>query len=218
VGIAVLVAGDFGEFEGRVLLTTLSVTAGSILLLACVAATEARVAHPLGYIGALVVVAAFGLLVAGIWIDFEVEGDQSETFWRITGSAVTIAVCLSYICLISLRRLSDRFVYVRMGAYAFSLLVAFELLIAIWSEELGLNNEGLEDAYWRLLGVSAILLAAATILIPLLPRTAQHAGPSQAINTIAFCPNCGAPVSTENDEVACAKCGSRFRVTAMATD
>jgi hypothetical protein len=217
-GILALLAGDFSEFEGRVLLTTLSITAGSILLLACVSAAEARVAHPLGAIGAVAVVLGFGLLVAGIWVDFDVEGDQSETFWRTTGSAVTVAVCLSYLCLISLPRLAERFSFVRAAAYVFASLVAIEVLIAIWHEEFGLGNQGLEDVFWRDLGVSAILLSAATILLPLLPRTDQRGAPRHATHPIAFCPSCGTLVSTSSEEVACLNCGGRFRVTTLAVD
>jgi hypothetical protein len=217
-GIAVLLAGDFGDFEGRVLLTTLSVTAGSVLLLACIAAAETRVVDPLGYVGAAFVLVAFGLLVAGIWTEFDFEGagNQSETFWRSTATAVTISVCLSYVCLISLRRLSRRFTYVRMAAYFFAAGVALEILLAIWSEELGLSNENLEEAFWRLLGVSTILLAAATIIVPLLPRTPARAAPFPAVHPIAFCPSCAATISAENEEVRCPNCGGRFRVTELA--
>ena len=99
--IAVILFGDFGDFEVRVMMTTLTLTAASILGLACGAAIEAGKAriHPYAGIAAAILSALALFLI--IWNVF----DDYKIYIKSTMTVVIVAVVCSHLSLLALARL-----------------------------------------------------------------------------------------------------------------
>ncbi len=67
IGIAVILFGDFGDFETRVLLTALTVSATSVLGLACGAYIELRNARLIPTVGIISAAVSAALWIVLIW-------------------------------------------------------------------------------------------------------------------------------------------------------
>jgi len=98
VGVYVLLLGDFGETEGKILLTALSVSYFSVTSVACAAAMEKKRGSLLARVGLAVSVLGFLVLIHGIWGNCW----NSEAF----GKSVVILTVLSFsfaqLCLLTL--------------------------------------------------------------------------------------------------------------------
>jgi hypothetical protein len=105
VGIGVVLFGDFGSVEIRVLMTTLTVTIVSILGLACGAYLESGRGRRLPTAGITLSVIAGAMLMFIIWDLL----DDSELFIKSTLTAILLASACSHVSLISLARLDNRF-------------------------------------------------------------------------------------------------------------
>jgi hypothetical protein len=161
VGIAVLVFGDFGEFEVKVLLTTLTVTVTSILGLACGAYLET---------GRGRIIPIAGILIASVscvmWIVLVWNGTSHEFFFaRLLLSFTIFSAACAHISLLSLAHLDRRFVWSR---YAFQLadwMLTAYLLFLVW------NDKWItQDMTPRVIGVLSIIVAALTLVTPVFHR------------------------------------------------
>ena len=203
LGIIALLSGDFGETQGRVIATSLCIAGACLLVLPALALSEARSS---GLILAPAVFApvGFALLIFGIWS----EQDWGD-YWRVTATFIVVGVLVAYICLMALLELAERLMILRLIAYGLALLLALEVLGAVWSED------GPSDTGARVLGVTTILLTAATIALPLVRRMLPPRGAEGRSATVNFCPSCGSRVETAG-ESNCRRCGARFRVDFLA--
>jgi len=157
VAIGVLLFGDFGQFEVRVMMTTLTVTVTSILGLACGAYLESGRGRLMPIAGIALSVAAAVMTFLIIWNFY----DRSETFIKATGSVTLLALCCSHLSLLSLARLDKRFAWSQMLAFATVWLLAAILLYLMWFEP-----SGESDLIFRVIGVLSILIAAVTVMTP----------------------------------------------------
>ena len=80
IGIATLLGGDFGEVQGKIMMTTLVIGTFSVLALADLAVAGRRFEWS-GYVGIL---AAFIGLVMGLYLVWA-ESDPGKTFWKTFG-------------------------------------------------------------------------------------------------------------------------------------
>ncbi|MGH7782769.1 MAG: hypothetical protein ACREO5_02855, partial [Candidatus Binatia bacterium] len=130
IGIGVLLFGNFGSVEIRILLTTLTVTVTSILGLACGACLEANRGWllPIGGIGLSIISAVMCFLI--IWDVL----DDSEAFIKSFLTATLIAAACSHLSLLSLAHLDARFRWARLTAHVFVWLLAAILLYLMWFE------------------------------------------------------------------------------------
>jgi signal transduction histidine kinase len=161
IGIGVLIFGNFGHIEARVLMTTLSVTIMSILGLACGAYYETGRGRALPVAGIIL------SLTAGLMSFFIIWNvlDRNELFIKAFLTATMLAAACAHLSLLSLARLDRRFAWSRATAFVcVSLLCAISLYI-LWLEPIGGS-----DLIYRLLGVLGILVAAVTILTPVLHK------------------------------------------------
>lgn len=156
-GIVVILLGDFGTFEVRVLMTTLTVTVTSILGLACGACIEAGRGNLLPKAGIAFTLISAALLSMIIWDVL----DDSELFVKTTMTFVIGAVVASHLSLLSIARLDKRFSWVIGVAWVCDLLLAGIILFVMWSE---IEPQG--DFISRLMGVLSILIAAVTVVTP----------------------------------------------------
>lgn len=156
-GIVVILFGDFGYFEVRVLMTTLTVTVTSILGLACGACIEAGRGRLLSIAGiAFSILSALALFLI-IWNAL----DDSEIFVKSTLTLIIFAVTCSHLSLLSIALLDRRFVWSRYVAFICDLSLAAILLYILWFEP-----ESSGDTVMRIIAVMSILIAAITVITP----------------------------------------------------
>lgn len=161
LGITALVSGEFGDIETKILVTSTSVSAASILSLAMFPAREREHLGQIPNMGIGLSVVGFVLLVFLVWTDWD-----SEVLGKIAGSILIFAVAASYVSLISLAVVRREFSRIVHGAYALTVVLSAMITSAIWSEPGG-------DVFGRVVGVISILLAAATVSIPVLHRISR---------------------------------------------
>ncbi len=207
-GIWALLRGDFDAVSGRTLLTTLTVSAASLLIMANgVAASRGRLSKmPLATLplvsGTLAIVTA-PVLVTSYWLDFDPEG-----LWKFGLSMEFAAVFTAYAALASASESPRRYRIVQYAVYPVAAALATVLIVIIW-------KEWLNPPAWRTIGVLAITLVALTVATPLLRRLeSQQAGATGSSDpySLSHCPNCGKRVDTVSDEASCTNCGAQFRV------
>ena len=158
VGIAILIFGNFGELEIRVLLTALTVTVTSILGLACGAFLETRRGRAIPVAGIILALVSGVMWMFVIWL----EGNRGDTFVRSLMSITVVSAACAHLSLLSLAKLERRFAWVRIAAHAAVWPLAAVLLFLIWdSEWMG------EEISGRVTGVLSILVGVVTVITPI---------------------------------------------------
>ena len=205
MGVFALLVGEFEETQAKLLGTSLSVSGASVIAMACGFAWARGRLGPLPPVGIALGVAGFALVVAGMWPEVE-----SEPYWKSTGTMLILAVAATHASVISPFGLARRSRWVLWAAYGLNAIFAALYIIAIWSEPD-------DDRYWRVTAAVAILLAAATIAIPVLRRLGEGAPSEPRTRPVeaTHCPRCGRALAREGDE-ACPHCGARFHVEITA--
>jgi hypothetical protein len=157
LGIGVLLFGEFGEFESKVLATTFTITCTSILGLACGAYFEAKGARHLPFTGIALSIAA-GMMVIGVIWFHERTGD---IYAKSTVTATMLAATCGLLSLISLADLDRKFIWSRNLAFAASIVLDGILLWLLWFQP-----EGDSDVVTRTIGVLSIIIASITVVTP----------------------------------------------------
>lgn len=173
IGIGVLLFGDFGEFETRVLVTALIVTAVSVMGLACGACIEAGKARfvPLAGIGFAVLSGVLWMLM--LWSAFE---QSNDFFIHSLMSATVLALACAHISLLSLATLDRRFLWSRAAAHFFIWSLAALLLIIFWTE-----IDPSQNIVARTMGVMSIVIAALTVMTPVFHYLSSSEKSAEAI-------------------------------------
>ncbi len=205
-GIWALLAQDFDAVGGRTLLTTLTVSAASLLVMANGAAVSRGRLSTMPLASGALAIVTVPVLVASYWMDFEPEG-----LWKFGLSMEFAAVFTAYAALASASEPSRRYRLVQYAVYPVAAALATVLIVIIW-------KEWFSAPAWRTVGVLAITLVALTIATPLLRRLeSQQTGSSGSLGlsgvyTLSHCPNCGTQVDAESDRASCPNCGAQFCV------
>ncbi len=166
VGIIALLSGDFGETQGRIVLTTLLLGATSITAL-CHLAIADRAMRIVGFVGLAASTATLATGLVLIWRDWN---DESFDDWlKAFLVAGIIAVSFAHANLLLLLAGRRRAV-IRIGltvTLVMIAIVAIMIILPIVSEgEIpGYENE---EWYWRLFGVVGILDVLGTVVVPVL--------------------------------------------------
>lgn len=202
---ALLLAGEVGETEGKILGSSLSVTGALLLALACLPAWERQLLGVVPPAGATASLGGFALVIAAVWTEAE-----DDLLAKVMGSLLVFAVAAALASVVVLARLPERYGPVFAAELVLIAVAAGMLELQLW-----LELEG--GWYARAFGVVGIALAALTVSIPVLYRLGR-AGlaaelASQAQGAIRFCPYCGEALGAEEaTTAACAACGRRFSV------
>ncbi len=199
LGIAALLVGDFSETHGRILGTSLAVTGALLLALACLPAWERGRLAPVPIVGVALGVAAFSLVVVGIWTD------GGDTLGKLIGTFMAPALACAMASLLAYPALVPRFRPVLVVTLSLLTVAATMVVVAIWAEP---------DSSWymRSFGVVAVLLAALAVSIPVLHRIGLPGEGGEAIAT-SFCPFCGEEHrASAARTTTCGRCGRRFTV------
>lgn len=213
IAIYALLAPGFGETEGRVLGTSLYVTAALLLVLACEPALERRLLGPVPLVASACGAIAFALLIGALWSG----DDPPETLLKLAGTALTAGVAGTLASLLVLARLGRRFTFVLVAAFALTAVAGAMIVLGIWIQPS-------DDIYGRALGAVLVALAALVVTIPVLHRLsrseAEHAEAVGVATTrvVAFCPGCGErlPAGT-GSAFTCSACGRAFTILAGTT-
>ena len=161
LAILILLFGDFGSTEGRILGTTAAISFFSLLALPGGILLEHRRAQALGVASIALAAGAFVLVLAWIW-----TSGNSETLARLAGAATAFAAAATQVAGLTARSRdtdpsSVRFAYA--GASGLALVLASMTTFAIYEE---VDSEG----FYRVLAALAVLDVFLVVLQPFLPR------------------------------------------------
>ena len=158
IGIGVLLFGNFGEFESRILMSTLIVTTVSVLGLACGASIEAGNARTIPFAGITFSVACGLLWMIMLWSSFE---PRNDVFIHSLMSVTVLALACSHISLLSIAKLDRRFAWSRIAIHLFIWSLTALLLFVFWTD-----IDPSENMIARVMGVLSIVIAALTVVTP----------------------------------------------------
>lgn len=209
IGIIAIVSGDFSNLDAKILVTSMSVTGGSVLALASLAARTQQFVKYVPEAGAAFSIIGFALLTYGAWTEFD-----SEDVGKAAGTAILFASGVTHAGLLSRSRLLPRYRPVLQSAWLFAAVLVGMITFLIWASDTVDN-----DIYPRAMGVIIILLAAVTLAVPVLHRASRADLTLDATTerptgeVVRYCPACGSE-HIELGETAnvCQSCGTRFTV------
>ncbi len=214
LGIWALLVGNFGDTEGRVLVTSFLVSATMLSVLVNAPATTRRALWPAPVIGAGAAVLGFVQFIVMVWAD--TEGDN---WFKLAGSFLVVAAGATLAANLGLIQLPDRFRSALPITTVFIAALTLAVLFAIWGEPGG-------DWFGRLIGVLSVLVAAGTLLIPALSRFGGPDDDGQPGWTgglppdhgVRHCPSCGQRLTDQplGAVVHCDRCGLVFEVLEAA--
>ena len=200
LSILTILAGSWDWFPVRVILTSFTVSGASICALACAALRERDRAHILPLPGLVLSLAGAVLVIFGLWSDV---GDP--TYGQLTASVVVFATATAHLSLLSLARLSNRFTWALVVAYAAIYGLAATLTFMLW-----LGPGG--PATFQFLAILAIVSAGVSILIPIFHGISRSTNGLMPTSVAGTCPICGAAQMHALGVITCERCGSVFSV------
>jgi hypothetical protein len=178
IGIATIVSGEFGELQGKVLLTTLAV-AGAAILALCHLAVLGRDVKVLGWIGigtSAITLAAAVTLIWWSWDDIEMYGNGSVymNITKLFAISLLLAVSFAHANLMLLLA-NAPFNWMRVVLDLNLVLIGIVplLVIPVILSDGGFPPQSLSDMYWRFFGVVLILDALGTVALPVITLIAR---------------------------------------------
>jgi len=173
LGIGVILFGDFGEFETKILLTTLTVTVTSLLGLTCGAYLETGRGKILPIVGIFLAIVSAVMATVVIWS----SSREGEYFVKTLLTTTLLAVSCSHISLLSIAQLEGKFLWSRYAAHAAIWSLTAFLFYLIWFEK-----DFAGDWIPRSIGVLSIIIAALTIVTPIFHKLSNHAVKTEEID------------------------------------
>lgn len=186
LGAWALLSGDFGETEGRVLVTTFLISAAMLSVLLNAPALRKNVLRPLPAVGAVSSAAGFSLFIVVAWIQ-----NPDETLIKLAASGLVIGGAATLATALRLIGEPAPAVWLRSMTEIAIAALSVTVLAVVW-------NEGGDDWVARLIGIESIAVAAGTLLIPVLARFgrgAQMPAPAEFA-----CPHCGEAIDLSSIE------------------
>lgn len=195
LGIIALLSGEFGELQGKVLLTTLTIAAFGTTAL-CHLAIVTRAVRVVGFVGIGTSIGAGICAFVLIWIDWAADFDTEGWFKALAVLAI-IAASLAQTNLLLL--LADRphpLIRVALGVTLVAIaVIAIMVILPILSDGEIPGDHG--EGYWRAFGVLAILDALGTIALPILGLVLRRA-PSASSGAVRAETAAAAPVDASD--------------------
>jgi len=198
LGVIALLADGLGETGDRVLGTSACVTAAGMLTLGCFPALER---HRLGLVpkaGIALSLAGFVIAVVGIW------GSIGSLLERVMGTTLTLGVGCVLGSLFVLVRIAPRYRIVLPISLILVAVLDGLVVAAVWDAASG-----------TAIGVASVLVAAASIALPVLHVASRDEIAPSVIHPARYCPACGAGVAPReaSEPIRCGGCGASFRVS-----
>jgi hypothetical protein len=170
IGIYTIVGGEFGETQGKVMLTTLAVAGFSILAL-CHLAVFGRDVKVFGWVGIGTSGVALGLAATLIWWNWsDMMYQPSDLYLNLTKSfavSALVAVSLAHANLMLLLQNSSlRWIRTALSVALVFITIVPALVLPVILTDGTFPPMSFQDVYWRFFGVILILDALATIALP----------------------------------------------------
>lgn len=202
LGIGVLLVGEFSSFEVKVVLTSFSISVGTLGVLCGAALLEAKRSTFPSVPTMAVSCLATALSVLGMWGEVDSEGH-----WKLTAIVAIFAAAGAQSSLIGLANLDASQNRARIAAASGGLLLAIIASGMIVGEA---DDEGI----MRVLAALSVFTAAATLSVPVLHRmNAGEPAPASCGEPVAMlCPSCGEHQEAPLGDVRCPSCGAHFRL------
>jgi hypothetical protein len=160
IGIGVILFGNFGDFEGKVLATTFTIACTSILGLACGAYLETKRGKVLPTLGIGFSIISAIMFFFLIWADHIFD---NEFFLKTLGSITMLAVACSHLSLISIAELDAKFQWSKIALTVCVWVLVSILLYLIWFQP---NADS--EFIVRFIAVLSIIITSLTIVTPIL--------------------------------------------------
>ena len=152
--IAMPLDDSWGWFQVRVFLTTVIIAATSVCGLAC-GGCLARGDRVMPVAGIALALISGGLAMAGLWIEI-----HSDIYWKLCAVTTSFAVACAHLSMLLMARLHGGYRWAHVFCYQLILglagLVAIGIVVELFDHE----------AYWRLVGVLSVAVAALTLVTP----------------------------------------------------
>ena len=210
VAIFAVLRGEFGETQIKVLITTFSISAGSICAMPCAGFIERNGAKTVGIVGILAASGAVSLVIIGMWGEI----DEKE-FWKTTVMFIVICVALAHACLLHLPNLTASYRWTQPASAILITLLALQIIFAVWGEV------GEED-YYRLMAALSVLVILVTLVVPICGRlgaNAHEGRPEKVFDTAMFYPLSEQLVLHRlSGDIFTDKLGVRYQVTQIQAE
>lgn len=193
MAIATVLAGSFGWVEVRVLLTTFVISACSIACMACAAFAQLTGRVAVASLAGVLCLASSVLVLVGAWGE-----PNSDAFWKMTFISNVLAISSVHAMLLAMGRLAPEHRWVAVSGGLCIGLLALMLCVAILQEITEVN-------YYKLVAVVAIMVALATLAVPILHRMGQKTTAKLVLRQ-------------EHGDIFRDTHGNRFRVLALNED
>jgi hypothetical protein len=161
IAMVTVLTGTFGEIQRKIMGTTFTISAASICLMSCAAFINRKKLVQLGLLGILLSTSAAIMLIIGMW--WEISSDIGE---KVTITLSVFAVAFAFAFLLVLPKLDNRHKWVQLVSSVSIGILALQGAVAVWCE----HYIKLNDWYFRLLAVVAIVVGLETIVIPILMK------------------------------------------------
>lgn len=170
MGIWAILSGEFGELQGKILLTTLTVVGTSILGLACGSFLESSRSKnsPLKIVPSIGIIFALLAAVSSFLLIWSVYNFDDKGIFKTFFITLLFAFSLAQLSLLSLARLAKRFYWSLTAAYVVILLLDSIIALLILAE-----FEGGGDFIMRIIGVLSVIAASLTVMIPIFHRLSR---------------------------------------------
>lgn len=162
MGIWAIISGEFGDLQGKILLTTLTVVGTSILGLSCGAFLESPRSAKLKAVPIAGITLAVACAATSFWLIWEFPDRSESGFFKVFFVSLIFAFSLAQLSLLSMARLAARFRWSLIAAY----IVIF-VLDSIISAIIVFELSGDDGLVLRLIGVLSVVAAALTVMIPI---------------------------------------------------
>jgi hypothetical protein len=157
IAIISVLGGDFGEFEWKIIITSLTLSLASICAMSCAAFMARNKQQMVGGAGIAAAVIGATLTIAGVWGEV-----SNDTYWKTTLTfGITALACAHGFLLIlpDLGRAINR--WFRPFALGSVAILALQIIMAAWGE-ISL------DGYYRAMAAVAIVVGLVTASLPIL--------------------------------------------------
>ena len=164
--IWIVLLGEFGDFEIRVLLTTLSISLASMCAMACGAHIEKTKIKLAGGVGIMSALVSLSLTLFLIWS--EVRGNN---IWRLCFSSLIVTFAFAHVLLLNLPPLIEKRFWLRYLVAISVSIMSLLMMVLIWDDRM------MSEVYFRLLITLAIIVALVSLLIPIfskLDKKSEH--------------------------------------------
>ena len=205
-GIVGILADGLGHTALHVWLTSIAISAASLLALAQLSAWELPHAKLVSRGGLAITAVTLVVWIAAVWIE-----PNADEFWQVAGSFLLFAIASAHACVLWLARLPLRAQALRTAALACDVLIVVLMLAGLWSE---FHDVG-AGQFLAILCVIESGLTVATIAIAAASRSTPVAGD---VSEVCFCVRCGKSLWVPAGDVRCKHCDATFFVELRAVE